>query len=149
MHIRVSGRVGVIPARAQCTFPMDLTAPVFCSNTMAAMTKHYCFKNLKYNMAGMTPTLPLTRMCMPYPTLLMSPIDFTNVTVCSYVMAQRRLYARRPIGATAMAFCQVMCDCGLLRIDVSDGLPVELMDFSVDDDDDDGGGDEDREPDEG
>ncbi len=45
-------------------------------------------------------------------------------------------------------FCQATCTaCGLIRVDEGDGLPVELMDFNVDDD---GFGDgEDQEPEAG
>lgn len=114
--------------KGQCNFPTDLTAPVFCyTKMMGTMTYNACFKNLK-NMSR-TPTVTMSyRSCMPFPT---APTMFMNVTVCSYIMGQRRLYAQRPLAATGPASCQVTCDCGVLRLESSDGLPVELLDFKV------------------
>ncbi len=119
------------PVRAQCT-TMDIFT-TFCYHTMGAMTKRACIKVLK-NMTYTT-TQPTYRGCMPTGSV---PTSMTsNVTYCNYIMAGRRLLVRRPDTGATMAHCQVTCDCGVLRIDVSDGLPVELMGFGVDGDDDD------------
>ena len=75
----------------------------------------------------MTPTQPVYRNCV-------TPPASSNLTQCSSIMGQRRLYARRPTTGTPMAYSQVSCDCGVLRIDMTDGLPVEIFDFTVDED---------------
>ncbi len=131
------------PARAQCMFPTHLYNVPFCSDgmnpTMPSMTYRICFAQLHTPIAN--PMLGMTNWGCIQP---MVPTDSSNVTVCSFIVAQQRLYARRPLGGTMTAFCQATCTaCGLLRVDVGDRLPVELMDFSVDDG---GFGDEDREP---
>ncbi len=92
------------------------------------MTKRACIKVL--NNSDYTATQPAYRSCLPtgsVPTTMTS-----NVTYCNYIMAGRRLLVRRPATGATMAYCQVTCDCGVLRIDVSDGLPVELMGFDID-----------------
>ncbi len=138
------------PARAQCVYTAHLYMVPFCSDgmnpTMPSMTYRICFAQL------LVPTTsPVMGMASWGCIQPMVPTDSSNVTVCSFIVAQQRLYARRPLPSMTpgitMAFCQVTCTaCGLLRVDEGDGLPVELMDFSVDDG---GFGDEERESDEG
>ena len=114
-------------AQAQCTTTDVVTT--FCYIDMGPMTMRLCFKQLKWS--AYTPTKPATRGCAPTLNQMSS-----NVTNCGYIVGQRRLYVSRPATGATMAYCQISCDCGVLRIDVSDGLPVELMSFSVDGDDD-------------
>ncbi|MCP3998547.1 MAG: hypothetical protein GY722_26285 [bacterium] len=96
---------------------------------MVTMTVRACFAQLSF----ITNTMTMEYLnCMP----ALTPTDTSNLTDCSYIMGQRRLFAMRPYtGAPTMAHCQVVCDCGVLRIDEGDGLPVELMDFGIEDDD--------------
>ncbi len=121
------------PARAQCMVPTDITS-IFCypyMGFMVTMTVRGCFANLVH----ITNTMTMEYLnCMP------SPIgtDSSNLTYCGYIMGQRRLLALRPYtGTPTMAHCQITCDCGVLRIDEGDGLPVELLDFGIEDDDED------------
>jgi len=111
-----------------CMYPTDLTAPVFCYDYMGPMvtkTERACFANLTYTMVGQY------RNCTPSPY----PTDTSNVDYCVYIMGQRRLFARRlPDDMGTPAHCQLMCDCGTLRVDDTDGLPVELMEFRIEDD---------------
>ena len=123
------------PAQTQCMYPTDLMSPVFCYNMLPSGDRA-CIANLRTPMTGGTMSY---WSCTPqFPMGPMSPTDYTGVTVCSYIMGQRRLYAKRPTtGSPTMAFCQVSCPaCGILRLDEGDGLPVELLDFSVDEEDD-------------
>ena len=43
------------------------------------------------------------------------------------------LQASANLTATTAPFCEWNCDCGTARIDGSDGLPVELLEFEIDD----------------
>ncbi len=110
--------------RARACTTMDVFS-TFCSIDTGPMTMRLCFKQLKWSVYTMTQ--PATRGCSP----ILNQMSM-NVTYCSYIMGQRRLLVSRPITAPPTAYCQVSCDCGALRIDETDGLPVELMGFSVD-----------------
>ncbi len=55
-----------------------------------------------------------------------------NVTQCYYIPAQDRLVAAQPLTGMGPGYCQMNCDCGTFRIDDTQGLPVELLDFEVD-----------------
>ena len=117
------------PARAQCDYPTHLMSPVFCydyTGPMVTMTVRACFAQLNFITNTMTMQY---RGCTPSPV----PTDTSNVAYCGYIMGQRRLFAHRSFGAPTMAHCQVVCDCGALRVDEGDGLPVELMDFGIED----------------
>ena len=137
LMIGIAG-LSAVPARAQCEYPTDLRTPIFCYTMFTypnmTMSSRACIAILRN--ATYTPTQPVYRGCAPqFP---MSPTSYTGVTNCSYIMGQRRLYAKRPFSPpVTMAFCEVVCDCGVLRIDETDGLPVELMDFSVGEGEDD------------
>lgn len=52
-------------------------------------------------------------------------------TTCYYIPGQDRLVAGQPTMGMGPGYCQVVCDCGIMRIDETDGLPVELLDFKV------------------
>ncbi len=112
-------------ARAQCT-PSDART-TFCYIDMGPMTMRLCLIQLKWSVY--TPSQPATRGCAPTLNQMSS-----NVTYCGYIVGQRRLHVSRPLTGPTMAYCQISCDCGVLRIDETDGLPVELMNFSVDGD---------------
>ena len=135
--IALAALFSVAPLDAQtCAYPTNLVSPVFCYTTAGPGMNRACFANLRYGTMTTAPpiaaaavtTFPPYRGCMT--------TSSSNVTSCTYVMAQRRLHVQRPNTGTTMAFCQVICDCGVLTIDESDGLPVELMEFSVDPGDD-------------
>ena len=121
------------PGRAQCMYPTHLFSPVFCYDMMPSGDRA-CIAQLRF----MTSTGGMSNWGCTYAAIptLMSPTDYSNVTKCTYIMAQTRLYAKRPMtGSPTMAFCQVSCTaCGVLRIDEGDSLPVELMNFSVGED---------------
>ncbi len=117
------------PALAQCEYPTHLRTPVFCytyTGPMVTIPVRACFAQLRHS--GYTPTQPAYRGCTPSPT----PTNTSNAAYCGYIMGQRRLFVHRDFGAPAMAQCQVTCDCGALRIDETDGLPIELLDFRID-----------------
>lgn len=80
-----------------------------------------------------TATHPSYRSCNGGPpNLPMDPTSQTNLAYCGYIMGQRRLFVHRPLATpVTMAFCQITCECGTLRIDEGDGLPVELIEFDV------------------
>ncbi len=113
-------------AQAQCGTTDVFTT--FCDIDTGPMTMRVCLKQLKWSVY--TATQPATRGCSPTLNQMSS-----NVTYCSYIPAQRRLLVSRPLGAPTGAYCEISCDCGVLRIDETDGLPVELMSFGVDGDD--------------
>ncbi len=54
-----------------------------------------------------------------------------KITRCYYIKAQRRLIAAQALGDKGAGYCEITCNCGTLRIDQDDGLPVELMGFSI------------------
>ncbi len=112
-------------AQAQCG-TTDVVS-TFCYIDMGPMTMRICHKQLKWSVY--TATQPATRGCSPTLNQMSS-----NVTYCGYLFGQRRLLVSRPLGAPTGAYCEVSCDCGALRIDETDGLPVELMSFGVDGD---------------
>ncbi len=57
-----------------------------------------------------------------------------NVTSCYYISGQDRLVAAQPLTGMGPGYCQMNgCACGTFRIDHTQGLPVELMDFEVED----------------
>ncbi len=119
------------PARAQCEYPTHLMSPVFCydyTGPMVTMTVRACFAQLNFITNTMTMQY---RGCTPSPV----PTDTSNVAYCGYIMGQRRLFAHRSFGAPTPVHCQVVCDCGVLRVDEGDGLPVELMEFGIADED--------------
>jgi len=125
----------ITSANAQsCMYPTDIRSPVFCYDTMMSGNR-LCMVNLH----SMTPTASGSVYkywnCAPqFPLPIPSPTNQTGLSHCSYIMGQRRLYGKRPKSpSVTMAFCQITCDCGTLRMDESHGLPVELLEFGVDD----------------
>ena len=56
-------------------------------------------------------------------------------TTCYYIPGQDRLVGGQAPTAMGPGYCQVVCNCGTMRIDETDGLPVELMDFVIADED--------------
>ena len=117
-----AGLVAPRQAHAQCTTTDVVTS--FCYIDMGPMTMKLCFKQLKWS--AYTATQPATRGCAPTLNQMSA-----NVTYCGYIVGQRRLHVSRPLTAPTMAYCQISCDCGVLRIDETDGLPIELLDFDV------------------
>lgn len=97
----------------------NITAPVFCRSYPiiggGPYTRWQCFVNLTRDENCAFPTVSSGGL----------------VTRCYYIPGQDRLVAAQALGAKGAGFCEVNCDCGVLRIDQDDGLPVELMDFSI------------------
>ena len=117
---------GEIARAQQCQEPTDISQ-VFCytyTGFMVTMPVRACFAQLNF----ITNTMTMQYLnCTPSPV----PTDTSNVAYCGYIRGQRRLFVHRSFGAPTMAHCQVTCDCGTLRIDETDGLPVELIEFDV------------------
>ncbi len=104
------------PARSECMYTVSANPFCYSYPSPTAPTRWQCIKNLT-----MDETCGTTD----------SVVYGGNVTMCYYIPGQDRLVAAQPLIGMGPGYCQMTCDCGTFKIDHTQGLPVELMDFEV------------------
>ena len=106
------------PASSQCMYTVSANPFCYSYPNPTTPTRWQCIKNLTTDENCGTTN---------------SVTSGGNVTQCYYIPGQDRLVAAQPLTGMGPGYCQMTCDCGTFRIDDAQGLPVELMDFEVED----------------